>query len=151
MIQVSSSLHSQCSCSSPPFSFSLDQAAASRFCAYWTFRKKLFKDRAFLPFSLDGSGIMSEDDIALLKTRAYVLLPPDEHARAVVFYDKSMLDNVVYERESLVSVTEKGDAKKRGNKFSVLTFAFPLRCVYSSTFILSLQRSPPCKQQVQFV
>jgi hypothetical protein len=47
---------------------------------------------------------MSDKDVELLKKGSYVLLPNDEHGRAVVCYNKSLLDNVQYDRESLVSI-----------------------------------------------
>lgn len=49
--------------------------AAKGLANYWTVRKKLFAERAFLPMKLDGSGAMAKDDITALGSGGVCALP----------------------------------------------------------------------------
>jgi len=69
-------------------------AAGKRLCRYWQERVDLFEERAFLPMNQTGSGALSQQDIDLLNTTLFVVLPPDtdtKQKRTVLAIDKAQL------------------------------------------------------------
>jgi len=44
------------------------EKAATSIINYWRTRKDLFGHRAYLPFSLDGKGALTDEDVEILKT-----------------------------------------------------------------------------------
>lgn len=58
-------------------------AAALRLTLYWTTRKSLFGDRAFLPLTLDGTGALTGEDIDQLRAGFRAILPNDKEGRTV--------------------------------------------------------------------
>jgi hypothetical protein len=58
--------------------------AARRVANYWKTRVEIFGDRAFLPLTLTGDGTMSAEDVKLLRTGFFMVLPNDKQGRAVV-------------------------------------------------------------------
>lgn len=74
---------------SPPLRFLRHEsfnlwAAARRLAMYWKTRKELFGDRAFLPMNQTGEGTLTRDDIIVLSSGFYTLLPTDHEGRAVI-------------------------------------------------------------------
>jgi hypothetical protein len=64
-------------------------AAANRLALYWTKRKRIFGDRAFLPMNLTGEGALSKEGVGYFSTGALVFLPSDKNGRSVLCYDPS--------------------------------------------------------------
>jgi hypothetical protein len=64
--------------------------AAARVAAYWETRVEFFGDRAFLPLTVSGDGAMSHDDVELLRSGFYMVLPKDRQGRPVVSYCQSL-------------------------------------------------------------
>jgi hypothetical protein len=72
--------------------------AAARVCAYWNFRRRIFKERAYLPLKMAGLAggdetALDSDDLQLLRSGALQLLPPDDGGRRVLFFDKEAHKN----------------------------------------------------------
>jgi len=66
------------------------ELAAKRIALYWSTRKEIFQDRAFLPMRLEG-GCLNEDEVQFISEswrNALFLLPHDAHGRAVMYKDK---------------------------------------------------------------
>jgi hypothetical protein len=78
-------------------------AAAQRLAAYWSTRKSLFGERAFLPMNQTGEGTLNSDDIALLNTGFVAFLPDDTSGRGVVCVDTSRRKNYSGETRSRVA------------------------------------------------
>jgi hypothetical protein len=66
-------------------------AAARRLVTYWSTRKKLFGERAFLPMNQTGEGTLNRFDIAGLCTGYIVFLPNDKCGRSVCYCDTSKI------------------------------------------------------------
>mmetsp|Transcript_3977 Transcript_3977/g.8002 ORF Transcript_3977/g.8002 Transcript_3977/m.8002 type:complete len:1060 (+) Transcript_3977:157-3336(+) len=64
-------------------------SAAQQITTYWTKRREIFKERAFLPMTMTGDGAMNQDDITFLRTGYFCFLPPDRDGRTVICYDPS--------------------------------------------------------------
>jgi hypothetical protein len=64
--------------------------AAARVAAYWETRVEFFGDRAFLPLTISGDGAMSHDDVELLRSGFFMVLPKDRQGRPVVSYCQSL-------------------------------------------------------------
>jgi hypothetical protein len=58
--------------------------AALRVANYWKTRAEIFGDRAFLPLTLTGDGAMSSEDVKILRTGFFMVLPNDKQGRTVV-------------------------------------------------------------------
>ena len=58
--------------------------AALRVANYWKTRVEIFGDRAFLPLTITGDGAMSSEDIKVLRTGFFMVLPNDKQGRTVV-------------------------------------------------------------------
>ena len=63
-------------------------SAAHRFVEYWKLRKYLFKDRAYLPMTLDGALL---PDIPTLEKGLILPLPPDDFGRPVTYVDRAKI------------------------------------------------------------
>ncbi|KAL7568686.1 hypothetical protein ACA910_021683 [Epithemia clementina (nom. ined.)] len=64
-------------------------AAAHRLTAYWTWRRRIFRERAFLPMTMTGEGALSQEDIVHVRRGYFALLPNDKDGRTVICYDPS--------------------------------------------------------------
>jgi hypothetical protein len=69
-------------------------AAARRIVDYWSIRAQLFGPRAFLPLQLSGEGALSKEDLEVLKTGSFVLLPRTAKNTPVLLYDPARLTTV---------------------------------------------------------
>jgi hypothetical protein len=58
--------------------------AAGRVAAYWDARVELFGNRAFLPLTISGEGAMSQEDVDLLESGFFMVLPNESQGRPVV-------------------------------------------------------------------
>jgi hypothetical protein len=58
--------------------------AAAGVAAYWKARVEFFGDRAFLPLTISGDGAMSPDDVELLQSGVFMVLPCDRQGRHAV-------------------------------------------------------------------
>ena len=68
------------------------KAAALRLVDYWQARLELYgPERAYMPLTLSGTGALNEEDLAVLKTGIYMVLPDDSFGRPVIFQDKARL------------------------------------------------------------
>lgn len=67
--------------------------AAVRLCNYWKSRHQIFGERWLLPLIQTGTGALNRDDIELLRTGSYVVIPrPSPSADStVLLYDESRL------------------------------------------------------------
>jgi hypothetical protein len=70
-------------------------AAARRIVDYWSVRVELFGTRAFLPLLLTGEGALSEEDLQVLRTGSYMLLPCTANHVPVLLYDPARLTTTV--------------------------------------------------------
>jgi hypothetical protein len=68
-------------------------AAAQRLAGYWTVRKMVFCERAFLPMNQTGEGTLNSDDVALLNTGFIAFLPDDTNGHSVLCLDGSRRPN----------------------------------------------------------
>ena len=67
-------------------------AAARRIVDYWQARVEVFgEERAFRPLVLSGEGALTPDDVAVLETGNFMVLPPDMKGRPVLLYDRARL------------------------------------------------------------
>jgi hypothetical protein len=64
-------------------------AAARRLVTYWSSRKSIFGENAFLPLDLSGKGALDEGDLAFLNSGCAVMLPSDNKNRSVICIDRS--------------------------------------------------------------
>lgn len=58
--------------------------AALRVANYWKTRVEIFGDRAFLPLTITGDGAMSSEDVKVLRTGFFMVLPNEKQGRTVV-------------------------------------------------------------------
>jgi hypothetical protein len=58
--------------------------AALRVAEYWKARVDLFGDRAFLPLTISGEGALAPEDVRVLETGSFMVLPNNKEGRAVV-------------------------------------------------------------------
>jgi hypothetical protein len=58
--------------------------AAAGVAAYWKARVEFFGDRAFFPLTISGDGAMSPDDVELLQSGVFMVLPCDRQGRHAV-------------------------------------------------------------------
>lgn len=65
------------------------RAAAKRLAKYWTVRKELFGEKAFLPMSQSGFGALSKEDGVALSCGEVAVLPNDSHGRSVIASDRT--------------------------------------------------------------
>jgi hypothetical protein len=65
-------------------------AAAKRIATYWTKRKSIFADRAFLPLNLSGRGALSDDDIMAFKSCYMVQLPDSATGQSVICFNRAL-------------------------------------------------------------
>jgi hypothetical protein len=95
-------------------------AAARRLVVYWEIRKKTFgAERTFLPMTQRGA--MAED-MEYLEKALIVMLPDDEHDRAVFHWDRIRCIRAVAPRDSVVRcffymtqvLCERQNAQRRG-------------------------------------
>ena len=78
-------------------------AAAKRLILYWKVRKHFFKDRAFLPMTLDGA---MAPDIHTLEKGIIMCLPADDHGRRVAAIQRCKIKKGGgVDLKSLVSIT----------------------------------------------
>lgn len=75
------------------------QAAAMKLVDYWSIRRKVFQDRAFLPMTMNGA---MEEDMEYLNKAIVVILANDKHLRPVVFTDRIRCTKEVAPRDSVV-------------------------------------------------
>jgi hypothetical protein len=94
-------------------------AAAQRLVTYWTKRKKIFGERAFLPvMDLSGNGALGPDALELLQTGVQVVLPNDRQGRSVIYLDRErsgaqtpLLLQVGFFNLSVVAQSEKSQVE----------------------------------------
>jgi hypothetical protein len=95
-------------------------SAARRLVVYWDIRKKTFgAERAFLPMTQSGA---MADDMEYLEKALFVMLPDDEHERAVFHWDRIRSIRSVAPRDSVVRcffymtqvLCERSNAQRRG-------------------------------------
>ena len=98
------------------------QAAAERLLHYWEFRKLVFEDRFRLPLDLTGEGALSDDDLQFLQKAPVFLLHDDSYGRAVIYIDRSRMNQSNCERRSLVSK---------------ITYRMALDCIATTTSCLN--------------
>ena len=69
--------------------------AAQRYCTYWTERIALFRERAFDALTIGteelGPTGLTEEDVAVLETGFFQLLPNDRQGRSVTYGDSARL------------------------------------------------------------
>ena len=65
--------------------------AAEKLAYYWSERKDIFQDRAFLPLDLSGEGAFQRNDILLIQAGADALLPKLRNGKQVMFGDRRQL------------------------------------------------------------
>jgi hypothetical protein len=111
-------------------------AAARRLVLYWDIRKKTFgAERAFLPMT--QSRAMAED-MEYLEKALIVMLPDDEHERAVFHWDRVRCIRSVAPRDSVVRcffymtqvLCERKNAQRRGY-VQTINFRVSVHCVAS--------------------
>jgi len=76
-------------------------AAARNLIIYWTWRVKLFKEKAFLPMTIRGA---LQDDFDTLSTGFAQILGYDNHGRVVFYHDKHQANPKLHHRDSLCRV-----------------------------------------------
>jgi hypothetical protein len=112
-------------------------SAAHRLVVYWVIRKKHFgAERAFLPMT--QSGAMAAD-MEYLEKALIVMLPDDEHERAVYHWDRIRCIRAVAPRDSVVRcffymtqvLCERPNAQRRGY---VQTINFRVSAHFASSF-----------------
>ena len=112
-------------------------SAARRLVVYWDIRKKTFgAERAFLPMT--QSGAMAAD-MEYLEKALIVMLPDDEHERAVYHWDRIRCIRSVAPRDSVVRcffymtqvLCERPNAQRRGY---VKTINFRVSEHFASSF-----------------
>jgi hypothetical protein len=95
-------------------------AAARRLVEYWDVRKKTFgAERAFLPMT--QAGAMAED-MEYVEKALFVMLPDDDHDRAVFHWDRIRSTRSVAPRDSVIrclfylmqALCEREIAQRRG-------------------------------------
>jgi hypothetical protein len=95
-------------------------AAARRLVAYWDVRKKTFgPERAFLPMTQSGA---IAEDMEYLKKATCMVVPDDEHERAVVHFDRNYKSTSAATRDSFLrclfymmqAVCERENVQRRG-------------------------------------
>lgn len=71
-------------------------AAATRLARYWRMRIDLFGSNAFLSLNQSGQGALSRDDLVVLSSGVFAVLPNDNANRGVIVEDRSRsLENTV--------------------------------------------------------
>ena len=63
------------------------RAAARQLAAYWTLRKRLFGDKAFLPMAQTGEGGLGRKDLILLSSSFFTVLPTKQAEAVILSYD----------------------------------------------------------------
>jgi len=63
------------------------RAAARQLAAYWTLRKRLFGDRAFLPMAQTGEGALGRKELTLLNSGFFTVLPTKQNETVIIAYD----------------------------------------------------------------
>jgi hypothetical protein len=94
--------------------------AARRLVEYWTVRKQLFGERAYLPCALGG--LLNEEDVTTLGKHLIAILPDDASGRPVLFWDRIRSVDSVASRQSIVRcmfynmqvMAERTDAQRSG-------------------------------------
>jgi hypothetical protein len=93
--------------------------AAKRLAHYWTLRKEIFQDRAYLPLIQTGKGALSEKDIEIAKSGVLTLLPNGYLYIDCSRWAESMFENPLARVRCyfyflcLVVARAHGDSKKR--------------------------------------
>jgi hypothetical protein len=79
-------------------------AAACHRIHYWKWRVKLFgAERAYLPLTcLTGQGVLTRDEVHILRQGGVMLLPPDATGRTCIYFHKQILAQ--YPQCSMLSV-----------------------------------------------
>jgi hypothetical protein len=67
------------------------RAAARRLANYWTVRKELFGEKAFLPMTQSGYGALTKEDVVVLSCGEVALLPNDDQGRSVLASDRNRM------------------------------------------------------------
>jgi len=76
------------------FCDSSSSAAALQLVAYWQRRFELFGKRAFLPSSQTGEGTLGKNEITMLGSGLFLVLPSDKAGKPVVCFDSSRVAGV---------------------------------------------------------
>jgi len=80
-------------------------AAATRLVKYWAFRKKIFRERAFLPLTLTGNGAMLPEDVEVVSSGGIVMLPEDASGRTVLYFDFARINPALFEKDRVLRLT----------------------------------------------
>jgi hypothetical protein len=67
------------------------RAAARRLANYWSLRKELFEEKAFLPMTQSGYGALTKEDVVVLSCGEVALVPNDDQGRSVVASDRNRM------------------------------------------------------------
>jgi hypothetical protein len=105
-------------------------AAARRLVTYWSTRKRLFGERAFLPMNQTGEGTLNRFDIAALCTGYIVFLPNDKCGRSVCYCDTSKIASHSAETRMrvafyMVSIACENDMTQKDGVVFVHIFSHP--------------------------
>jgi hypothetical protein len=65
-------------------------AAAKRIATYWSKRKSIFGDRAFLPLDLSGRGALSDEDVMVFKSCYLAQLPDSMTGQSVICFNRAL-------------------------------------------------------------
>lgn len=79
------------------------EKAAKRLASYWDTRKEIFRERAYLPMSLDENGVFTVTEIELFNTGFFTPIPNHPSGRPVGAFDLSRL-GAMYSFESFNEV-----------------------------------------------
>lgn len=93
-------------------------AAASRLLRYWTKRREIFGERAFLPVNMTGSGALDAEDIEELKRGFLSILPSESYTDSLG--DDDCKRPIIFEDNSVPSANE---LRRERCRFYMLTLA----------------------------
>jgi len=138
-------------------------AAARRLASYWTMRRDVFEDRAFLPLNQTGEGALSRGDMALLSNGFLMQLPNTQTGHSVLLYDQSKSDkqakdsnyriifywlsvaaeNVKSRKEGLIILSLVQNVKRvsqvKGRSMEAIMNVLPMRIQHVHAFVLNKQ------------
>jgi hypothetical protein len=87
---------------------------------YWKVRRELFgEDRAYLPLTLTGDGALSEEDMQVLRTGAFMILPKTVHGKPTLFHDRSRYEGAALAADGSLYA----QLLSRSRTLDVLTYA----------------------------
>jgi hypothetical protein len=125
-------------------------AAAQRLATYWSTRKKLFGERAFLRMNQTGEGTLNRDDIATVCSGYIVFLPNDTSGRSVMCVDTSRLGRQSAETRMRVgfymaSIACENDKTQKDGMVLISVFSAPKLDQTSRKGLQTLFESLPWK------